>query len=120
MAHFAEIDNDGIVQQVIVVNNSEAPDPAPENSEPTGKAFIASIGLSGNWIQTSYNGSFRVRYAGIGMKYDTDLDAFIFPQPYPSWTLDSNYEWQPPVPMPTDGGPWLWDEGTQSWVEWPN
>jgi hypothetical protein len=78
MAHFARIDN-GIVTQVIVVSNENAPDPYPQ-SEPLGQAFIASLGLHGEWRQTSYHGTFRGYYAGIGFYYDEALDAFIPPE----------------------------------------
>ena len=113
MAHFAQI-IDGIVQQVIVVSNNDCPDPAPDN-EAQGQTFIASLGLPGEWVQTSYNGSFRYNYAGIGYTWDATADAFYAPQPYPSWTLDDSYRWQPPVPYPTDGGDYYWNEETQSW-----
>jgi len=72
MAHFALIKN-GKVADVIVVSNDNAPD------EATGQAFIASIGLAGEWVQTSYNGNFRSKYAGIGDTYDADLDVFVSP-----------------------------------------
>jgi len=115
MAHFARIE-DGIVQQVIVVSNADAPDPYPE-SEALGQAFIASLGLSGEWRQASYNGIFRAHYAGIGYTYDGDNDVFYAPQPYPSWTLDENWNWQPPVPMPDDTDyMYQWDEDSLSWV----
>ena len=117
MAYFAQIDGDGYVLQVISISNTDAPDPAPEHSEPLGQAFIASLGLDGEWRQTSYNGNFRKQYCGPGFRYDADADVFIAPQPYPSWTLDANHDWQPPTPMPTEGGPWTWDEDTLSWVE---
>jgi hypothetical protein len=117
MAHFARIDAIGTVRQVISVSNQEAPDPAPSNSEPLGRAFIASLGLPGEWRQTSYNGNFRKQYAGPGYTYDADADVFIAPQPYPSWTLDAQHDWQAPTPMPVEGGPWSWDEATLSWVE---
>jgi hypothetical protein len=81
MAHFAQI-QDGIVQQVIVVSNDDAPDPFPE-SEALGQAFIASLGLGGQWVQTSYHGTFRGCYAGIGYTYDPELDEFIPPEPEP-------------------------------------
>ena len=120
MAYFAQIDEDGIVLQVISVSNDDAPDPATEHSEPLGQAFIADVlRLSGEWRQTSYNNNFRKQYAGIGFTYDAEADAFIAPQPFPSWTLDANHDWQPPTPMPTEGGPWSWDEATTSWVELP-
>jgi len=117
MAYFAQIHTDGTVLQVISVSNSDAPDPAPTNSEPLGQAFIASLGLNGEWRQTSYNGNFRKQYAGPGYTYDPDDDVFIAPQPYPSWTLDGDHDWQAPTPMPAEGGPWMWDEYTTSWVE---
>jgi hypothetical protein len=117
MAYFAEIDTDGTVLQVISVSNADAPDPAPSDSEPQGQAFIASIGLEGTYVQTSYNGNFRKAYAGIGWRYDSEADVFVAPQPYPSWTLDADHDWQPPNPMPAEGGPYYWDEDTLSWVE---
>jgi hypothetical protein len=81
MAHFAQI-QDGIVTQVIVISNDDAPDPFPE-SEALGQAFIASLGLGGEWVQTSYHGNFRGHYAGIGYTYDPELDEFIPPEPEP-------------------------------------
>lgn len=120
MAYFAQIDNNGTVLQVISVSNNDAPDPAPTNSEPLGQAFIASLGLDGEWRQTSYNGNFRKQYCGPGFRYDADADVFITPKPYSSWTLDANHDWQPPVPYPTDGKRYEWDEITQSWVEVPS
>lgn len=116
MAHFAKIDESGIVLQVIRVADDDAPDPAPSHSEPLGQAFISDVlGLPGEWKQTSYNDNFRKQYAGIGWRYDSLADVFIAPQPFPSWTLDSNFDWQPPVPRP-EGSPWTWDEDGQSWV----
>lgn len=115
MAHFAQI-VDGIVQQVIVVSNNDAPDPFPQ-SEAAGQAFIASLGLLGVWRQTSYNGTFRAHYAGIGYHYDGEADVFYSPQPYPSWALDEQWNWQPPTPYPDDGNTYIWDEDTLSWVE---
>lgn len=120
MAYFAQIDEGGTVLQVISVSNADAPDPAPTNSEPLGQAFICDVlGLPGTWMQTSWSGSIRRRYAGIGFRYDADRDAFISPQPFPSWTLDEAGDWQPPTPKPTDGSPWAWDEESQSWVTIP-
>jgi hypothetical protein len=117
MAYFAEIDADGVVLRVISISNQNAPDPAPAQSEPLGQAFIASLGLLGTWKQTSYNGNFRKQYCGPGFVYDANADVFIAPQPYSSWVLDANHDWQPPTPMPADGEPWVWDEATTSWVE---
>jgi hypothetical protein len=116
MAHFAQLDENNVVQRVIVVSNEVINnEPFPE-SEPIGAAFCQNL-FGGNWKQTSYNGNIRKHYAGIGYKYDAALDAFIPPQPYPSWTLDADCNWQAPVPMPTDGKMYLWDEATLSWVE---
>jgi hypothetical protein len=78
MAHFARID-DGIVREIIVIDNADCGGGDFPESEPVGQAFIASIGLAGEWLQTSYNGNFRGCYAGIGYTYDADLDVFIPP-----------------------------------------
>ena len=78
MAHFAEINNN-VVGRVIVISDDICPDPAPDN-EQQGQAFIAdTLGLSGTWLQTSYNGNFRGVYAGSGYTYDPDLDEFVPP-----------------------------------------
>ena len=121
MAHFAEIDENGFVLNVIVIDNNDAPDPAPFISESLGQAFIAAepptgLGKTGTWVQTSYHGNFRKQYASKGYRYDAEADVFILPQPYPSWTLDSNYDWQPPIPYPVDGSEYEWDESAQEWV----
>lgn len=65
--------------------------------------------------RTSYNHKIRKQYAGIGYKYDADADVFIAPQPYASWSLDENFDWQPPTPKP-EGGRWYWDEESVSWI----
>ena len=116
MAHFAQLDDAGTVLQVIVVHNSELLDNGVE-SEAKGIAFCQSL-FGGNWKQTSYNASIRKNYAGIGYTYDSVRDAFIAPQPYPSWTLnEGTCTWQAPVPMPTDNKPYRWDEPALSWIE---
>ena len=81
MAHFAQIDHNKIVAQVIVISNDDCGGGDFPESEPIGQAFIASLGLTGLWLQTSYNGNFRGRYAGIGYTYDAALDEFIAPPP---------------------------------------
>ena len=117
MAHFAEIDADNIVLRVLVVHNDE---------EHRGQEYLADdLGLGGTWIQTSYNTvanthslggtPLHMNYAGVG--YTWDGTGFASPQPYPSWSLDENYVWQPPTPYPDDGGLYVWDEDTTSWVE---
>ena len=79
MAHFAQIDDQNVVRQVIVISDDVAPDPAP-NNESAGQAFIANVlGLSGEWRQTSYNGTFRGVYAGVGYTYDPVADEFVAP-----------------------------------------
>jgi len=118
MAHFAQLDGNGVVIQVIVVNNETVFNmPFPE-SEPIGVAFCQSLfGTTTVWKQTSYNASFRKNFAGAGYTYEPVLDAFVPPQPFPSWLLNtSTCQWEPPVPFPVDGGAYVWDEPTLSWV----
>jgi len=79
VAHFAEVDEYQIVRSVIVINNSDCGGGEFPDSEPIGQAFIASIGIEGEWLQTSYNNNFRGQYAGQGMTYDPVLDEFISP-----------------------------------------
>ena len=119
MAHFAKLDDQGFVIEINVVNNETINNlPFPE-SEPVGIAFLTEwSGGYSNWKQTSYNGNFRKNLAGIGYTYDSTLDAFIAPKPYPSWLLNTNTcQWQAPIPYPTDGKNYYWNEETQSWVE---
>jgi len=116
MAHFAQVENT-IVQQVIVISDTDAPDPAPQHSEPMGQAFIRDVlKLNGEWIQTSYNNKFRAHYAGEGYTWDATNQVFYAPQPYPSWHLDENWNWQAPVPYPNDGKEYYWDEAKQQWI----
>ena len=116
MAHFAEIDDNNVVTRVIVVSNDDCGGGDYPESDAIGAAFCNSL-LGGTWKQTSYNNNFRFRYAGIGYTFNEELDAFIAPQPYPSWTLDeSTTDWVAPVAMPTEGA-WIWDENNQEWDE---
>ena len=103
MSHFAKIDSNNIVTEVIVAEQDFI------NSGVVGDSFL--------WVQTSYNNNFRKQYAGIGYTYDKANDVFISPQQYPSWTLDADFTWQPPTPYPTDDLMYSWDEDTTSWVE---
>ena len=80
MAHFAQVDEYQIVRNVIVVDNSDCGGGEFPDSEPIGQAFIASIGIEGDWLQTSYHANFRGQYAGQGMTYDPTLDEFVSPQ----------------------------------------
>ena len=106
MAHAAELDANDIVLRVVVVSNAYEPQVAEWCEQTYG----------GRWVQTSYNGNFRKNYAGIGYSYDAQRDAFIPPKPYPSWVLDeATCQWKAPVPMPQDGGMYVWDEEMQDW-----
>ena len=101
MTHFAKV-KDGVVTQVIVAE--------PEFFN----TFVDSS--AGEWIQTSYTGSIRKNYAGIGFIYDKDRDAFIQPKPFPSWILNEDTcRWEAPVPYPADSNQYIWNEETQSW-----
>ena len=123
MAHFAKLDENNIVLAVHCVHNNELLDENGNESEEKGINFLTNLyGGYSNWKQTSYNKNFRKNYAFIGCKYDADIDAFVALQPYPSWTLDANALWQPPIPMPTDiilKNPYRWDEATTSWIRDP-
>ena len=98
MAHFAQLDENNVVTQVIVVSNEDITDPhTGEEDEILGIAFCKKL-LGGNWKQTSYNNSIRVRYAGIGYTYNAALDAFVPPQPFESWVLvNETADWQSPL-----------------------
>lgn len=124
MAHFAKIDENNFVTEVIVVANQSAP------TEELGQEFIASLGLDGNWKQASYNTKgnvhleggtpFRKNYAGIGFIYDQTRDAFIPPKPelFPSFVLDEETcLWEPPIPKPesTETIGWVWNEQLVAW-----
>lgn len=119
MAHFAKLDEHNVVLEVNVVSNSDCDDLPFPQSELVGVAFLTQwSGGYANWKQTSYNANFRKNYAGIGYVYDATLDAFIPPKPYPSWLLNTTIcQWEAPVPYPTDGKYYVWDEATLSWVE---
>lgn len=118
MAHFAEIDENGIVLRVLVVDNAQ---------ESNGQDFLANtLGLGGTWVKTSYNTvggvhnnggtPLRKNYAGIGYTYDSVRDAFIPPKPFASWLLnEDSCLWEAPVAMPTDGERYTWNEETTSW-----
>jgi len=104
MSHFAQINNEGIVQRVIVAEQDFI------NSGSVGDAF--------NWIQCSYNNNFRKQYPSVGFKWDHAHQVFVEPQPYASWTLDVNMDWVPPVALPDDADTvsYSWDEAAQLWV----
>ena len=108
MAHFAQIDENNIVTQVLVV---------PDNAEDRGQDYLANdLGLGGTWVQTSYNNRIRKNYAGVGFTYDSVRDAFIAPKPYDSWLLDEDTcRWEAPVAYPTDGVMYQWNEEDKDW-----
>ena len=116
MAHFAKIDENNIVTQVVVVDNKDTADAFGVEKERIGAAHLEKI-LGGVWKQTSYNGNMRKNYAGIGYTYRADIDAFVPPKPFASWLLNANAQWEAPVAMPQDGKMYSWDEATTNWVE---
>jgi hypothetical protein len=112
MAHFAKIDDNNIVLEVIKVSNDIATD------EQAGIDFLNSLYPNNKlrWVQTSYKGNFRKHFAGIGSTYDADKDVFIHRQPYPSWTLnETTFIWEAPVAKPTDEEEYDWNETNQTW-----
>ena len=116
MAHFAKLEN-GIVVQVIVVDNADTANAEGVEMESIGAEFCKRL-FGSDWKQTSYNGKMRKNFAGIGYSYDAGRDAFIAPQPFPSWVLnEQTCQREAPVPMPTDGKMYQWDEDAKAWVE---
>lgn len=127
MAHFAEIDGSNRVIRVIVVDDKDTQDEDGNEVESIGAKYL-SDGFGGTWVRTSYNTNggihllggtpFRKNYAGIGVIYDEDRDAFIHTQPFPSWTVNEDTcQWESPVSFPTDGKTYSWNEETISWDE---
>jgi hypothetical protein len=117
MAHFAKLENN-IVTQVIVVDDNDTRDASGVEIESIGQAFCTNL-LGGEWKQTSYSGKIRKHYAGIGYSYDGTLDAFIPPQPYPSWVLNDKFNWEAPVAYPPGGVMHTWDEALRDWISVP-
>ena len=113
MAHYAFLDENNIVTEVITGRNEwEVVDGVSDWEQWYGEFRGQKC------VRTSYNGNIRKQYAGIGYSYDEVADVFVAPQPYPSWVLDANHDWQAPSPRPTEGI-WYWDEPTLSWIEFP-
>jgi len=115
MAHFAELDENNKVLRVVVIDNADTSDANGNEVESIGIAFCQKL-WGGTWIKTSYNNNTRKTFAGVGYTYDPKNDIFIPEQPFPSWKLDSNNDWQAPTPYPTDGKDYEWNEKTTSWV----
>ena len=117
MAHFAELNNVGLVTRVIVVSNSDIQDSDGVEQEALGITFCQNLlGSDTTWKQTSYNANFRKNFAGIGYLYDSTRNAFIAPQPFVSWKLnETTCQWEAPVTMPDDGNRYVWNEATKAW-----
>jgi hypothetical protein len=124
MAHFAQLDENNVVINVIVVSNAETSDANGVENETIGVAFCKKLfGADTQWAQTSYNGNIRKNYAGVGYTYDVQRDAFIPHKPFNSWVLNEDTcTWEAPVAMPEDAGTgdpikvYRWDEDTINWV----
>ena len=118
MAHFAQLDENSVVLQVIVIHNNELLDVDGKENEVRGVQFCRSLyGQDTAWVQTSYNGNIRKNYAGAGFTYDSKLDAFIAPKPFNSWVLnEASCQWEAPIAYPQDGMPYLWDEERKDWL----
>jgi len=125
MAHFAELiektdptgftsDKHLVVERVIVVDNAHV----ESDEHVSGENWCSTFFGGGNWKQTSYNNNFRKRYAGIGSIYDAAKNKFLSQQPYASWSLDANDDWESPVTYPTDIEDYniSWDEAGQKWT----
>lgn len=122
MAHFAQLDENNVVVQTIVVSNEVINNLPFPDSEPLGVEFCKSLYKEQDtvWKQTSYNASFRWRYARSGGYYDAANDGFLPPKVYPSWVVDpATQNWTAPIPYPTDGGVYSWDESNLSWAPKP-
>ena len=115
MAHFAELDENNVVLQVIVVHNNELKGANGVEYENKGIEFCNSLFGHTNWVQTSYNNNMRKQFAGVGFTYDDVNDIFVAPQPFPSWSLDENHDWQAPIAKPEDDNLYTWNEETQTW-----
>lgn len=120
MAHFAKLDANNLVLDVIVVDNKDCLDANGNESEQQGISFLKKLipDSSFTWVQTSYNSNFRKHYASIGATYDVDRDAFIRPKPHESWILnESTCLWEAPVPLPDYDKLYEWNEQILNWVE---
>jgi hypothetical protein len=120
MGHFAEIDSNNKVLRVNCACNQDIANNGGDQSEQAAQHFATVSPLSENgvkWVQTSYNNNFRKQYAGTGYTYDLIKDKFIKPQPFPSWSLDSNDDWQSPIPYPQNDNnqQYFWNEDNQTW-----
>ena len=119
MAHYAFLDANNIVTEVIVGKNEgeDGVDWEQWYGEFRGQVCKRTSYNTVGGIHNNGGTPFRKNYAGIGYAYRADIDAFVPPQPFASWTLNVDAQWEPPVAMPTDGQMYAWDEDTTSWVE---
>jgi hypothetical protein len=109
MAHFAQINENSIVTQVLVI---------PDYEEQRGNDYLSKdLKLGGTWIQCSYNNSIRKQFPGIGFTYDPVNDIFIAPKPFNSWVLNENHDWIPPIDYPNDGNTYIWKEDIENWEQ---
>lgn len=113
MAHFAQLDSNNKVINVITVSNQDVIS-GPGTEEQNGIEFLNNIMPGSVWKQTSYNNNFRKQFAGIGFTYMESIDSFVIPKPFESWTLnEATGDWDPPIVKPE--GNYDWDEENQEW-----
>ena len=117
MAHYAWINSDNVVVNVTVgVDETVTQQGVGGSTEAWEQFYTQAVNQQGVYIKrTSYNGNIRKQYAGIGYTYDEVNDVFVTPKPFNSWTLDENFDWQPPTPKPE--GKYVWFEPNQVWIE---
>jgi len=124
MAHYAQVDSSDVVVQVLVMDN----DKETNEGEAACISWLQTYVHGDKWVKTSYNNNIRKQYAGAGYTYDSTKDKFISPQPYASWALDSDDDWQAPIAMPSDASDdkrYSWDEDvykadkSKGWVREP-
>jgi hypothetical protein len=112
MAHYAFLDENNIVTQVIVGRNEDEVVDGISDWE----AYYGEL-MGQKCVRTSYNHNIRKQYAGIGFAYNEEADVFVSPQPFPSWSLDENHDWQPPVARPEGEGMYTWNEESLQWEQ---
>lgn len=111
MAHYAFLDENNVVTHVIAGRNEDEIVDGVSDWETYYSAIVGQ-----RCVRTSYNHNIRKQYAAVGFTYDADADVFVAPQPFPSWSLDENHDWQPPVPRP-EGDDYFWSEDDMAWVK---
>ena len=118
MAHFAEINSDNVVLKVLVVRNEDILNSDSNEDESIGIAFLQGL-FGGNWVQTSYNSTFRNEYASTGSTYDSVNNVFISEKPFPDFILNENYKWVAPTSPPDDGNHYFWSGDLSDWEQIP-